>query len=69
VREKHPFRRLILEDDRIVENLSTLVLLWPLKAIARNCGDNTGKQEKLVRIHMIYSETVDATRGGRVDVR
>jgi 2-oxoisovalerate dehydrogenase E1 component len=68
--EKHaPFRRLILEDDRIVENenfdLGIAVALEDDRlATAVIVDANKKSWREFVKI---YTETVDATRGGRVD--
>ena len=68
--EKHaPFRRLILEDDRIIENddfdLGIAVALEGDRlATAVIAQANKRNWPEFVRI---YYETVDATRGGRVD--
>ena len=68
--EKHaPFRRLILEDDRIVENddfdLGIAVALEGDRlATAVIAQANKQSWPEFVKI---YNETVDATRGGRVD--
>src|SRR5437899_3649344 len=68
--EKHaPFRRLILEDDRIIENddfdLGIAVALEGDRlATAVIAQANKKSWSEFMRI---YNETVDATRGGRVD--
>ena len=68
--EKHaPFRRLILEDDRIIENRDfdlgiAVALQGDRLATAVIADANQKKWPEFVRI---YNETVDATRGGRVD--
>ena len=68
--EKHaPFRRLILEDDRIIENdvfdLGIAVALEGDRlATAVISQANKKSWPEFVKI---YNETVDATRGGRVD--
>src|SRR5438067_1685740 len=68
--EKHaPFRRLILEDDRIIENdvfdLGIAVALEVDRlATAVISQANKKNWPEFVKI---YNETVDATRGGRVD--
>jgi 2-oxoisovalerate dehydrogenase E1 component len=68
--EKHaPFRRLILEDDRIIENddfdLGIAVALEGDRlATAVITQANKKSWPEFVKI---YTETVDATRGGRVD--
>ncbi len=68
--EKHaPFRRLILEDDQIIENddfdLGIAVALEGDRlATAVIVGANKKSWPEFVKI---YSETIDATRGGRVD--
>jgi 2-oxoisovalerate dehydrogenase E1 component len=68
--EKHaPFRRLILEDDRIIENddfdLGIAVALeGDQLATAVIVDANKKDWSELVKI---YNETVEATRGGRVD--
>ena len=68
--EKHaPFRRLILEDDRIVESenfdLGIAVALGGDRlATALIVDANKKSWPELVKA---YNETVDATRGGRVD--
>jgi 2-oxoisovalerate dehydrogenase E1 component len=68
--EKHaPFRRLILEDDRIVENddfdLGIAVALEDDRlATAVIVDANKKSWPEFVKI---YNATVDATRGGRVD--
>ena len=68
--EKHaPFRRLILEDDRIIENddfdLGIAVALEGDRlATAVIAQANKKSWSEFVRI---YNETVDATRSGRVD--
>ena len=68
--EKHaPFRRLILEDDRIVQNddfdLGVAVALEGDRlATAVITNSNTKSWPDFVRV---YNETVAATRGGRVD--
>src|SRR5437870_3124420 len=66
--EKHaPFRRLILEDDRIIENRDfdlgiAVALQGDRLATAVIADANQKKWPEFVRI---YNETVDATRGGR----
>src|SRR5437016_5248410 len=68
--EKHaPFRRLILEDDQIIENddfdLGVAVALEGDRlATAVITQANKKSWAEFVKI---YNETVDATRGGRVD--
>ena len=68
--ERHaPFRRLILEDDRIIENenfdLGIAVTLEADRlATAVITEANNKSWPEFVKI---YNETVDATRGGRVD--
>src|SRR6266700_2173744 len=68
--EKHaPFRRLILEDDRIIENgdfdLGIAVALEGDRlATAVIAQANKKNWPEFVKI---YNETVEATRGGRVD--
>ena len=68
--EKHPpFRRLILEDDRIVENENfdlgiAVALEGDRLATAVIVDANKKSWSEFVKI---YNETVDATRGGRVD--
>jgi 2-oxoisovalerate dehydrogenase E1 component len=68
--EKHPsFRRLILEDERIVENENfdlgiAVALEGDRLATAVIVGANKHSWSKFVKS---YNETVDATRGGRVD--
>src|SRR6266705_3251501 len=68
--EKHaPFRRLILEDDQIIENddfdLGLAVALEGDRlATAVITQANKKRWSEFVKI---YNETVDATRGGRVD--
>ena len=68
--EKHaPFRRLILEDDRIIENRDfdlgiAVALQGDRLATAVIADANKKRWPEFVRI---YNETVDATRGGRVD--
>src|SRR5205823_3372007 len=68
--EKHaPFRRLILEDDRIIENRDfdlgiAVALQGDRLATAVIAQANKRNWPEFVRI---YYETVDATRGGRVD--
>ena len=68
--EKHaPFRRLILEDERIVENenfdLGVAVALEGDRLATAVIVDASKKNwPKFVKS---YNETVDATRGGRVD--
>src|SRR6266478_4067326 len=68
--EKHaPFRRLILEDDRIIENddfdLGSAVALEDGRlATAVIVDANKKNWSAFVKI---YNATVDATRGGRVD--
>src|SRR5437899_10203076 len=68
--EKHaPFRRLILEDDRIVESedfdLGVAVALEGDRlATAVIVDANKKSWPEFVKI---YNATVDATRGGRVD--
>src|SRR5438552_965271 len=68
--EKHaPFRRLILEDDRIIENddfdLGIAVALEGDRlATAVIAHANKKSWSEFVKI---YNETVEATRGGRVD--
>src|SRR5438105_15506953 len=68
--EKHaPFRRLILEDDRIIENddfdLGVAVALEDDRlATAVIVDANKKNWPAFVKI---YNATVDATRGGRVD--
>ena len=68
--EKHaPFRRLILEDDRIIENrdfdLGVAVALQGDRLATAVIADaNKKRWPEFVKI---YNETIDATRGGRVD--
>ena len=68
--EKHaPFRRLILEDDRIIENENfdlgiAVALEGDRLATAVITEANKKSWPEFVKI---YHETVDATRGGRVD--
>jgi 2-oxoisovalerate dehydrogenase E1 component len=68
--EKHPpFRRLILEDDRIVENENfdlgiAVTLKGDRLATAVIVDANKKNWPGFVKT---YNETVDATRGGRVD--
>jgi len=68
--EKHPpFRRLILEDERIVENENfelgiAVALEGDRLATAVIVDANTKSWPKFAKT---YNETVDATRGGRVD--
>ena len=68
--EKHaPFRRLILEDDRIVQNdvfdLGLAVALdGDRLATAVISGANKKDWAEFVKI---FNQTVDATRGGRID--
>ncbi len=68
--EKHaPFRRLILEDDQIVENEDldlgiAVALEGDRLATAVITQANKKSWSEFVNI---YNETVDATRGGRVD--
>jgi 2-oxoisovalerate dehydrogenase E1 component len=68
--EKHaPFRRLILEDDRIIENenfdLGMAVALEGDRLATAVIVDANGKSwPEFVKV---YNETVAATRGGRVD--
>src|SRR6266487_3702779 len=68
--EKHaPFRRLILEDDQIVENEDfdlgiAVALEGDRLATAVITQANKKSWSEFVKI---YNETVDATRGGRVD--
>ena len=68
--EKHPhFRRLILEDERIVENDNfdlgiAVALEGDRLATAVIVDANTKNWGEFVKT---YNETVDATRGGRVD--
>jgi 2-oxoisovalerate dehydrogenase E1 component len=68
--EEHPpFRRLILEDDRIVENENfdlgiAVALEGDRLATAVIVEANTKSWPEFVKT---YNETVDATRGGRVD--
>jgi 2-oxoisovalerate dehydrogenase E1 component len=68
--EEHPpFRRLILEDDRIVENENfdlgiAVALEGDRLATAVIVEANTKNWPEFVKT---YNETVDATRGGRVD--
>ena len=68
--EKHPaFRRLILEDDRIVENENfdlgiAVTLAGDRLATAVIVDANKKHWPEFVKT---YNETVDATRGGRVD--
>jgi 2-oxoisovalerate dehydrogenase E1 component len=68
--EKHPpFRRLILEDDRIVENENfdlgiAVALETGQLATAVIVDANKKEWSEFVKI---YNDTVDATRGGRVD--
>ncbi len=68
--EKHaPFRRLILEDDQIVQNEDfdlgiAVALEGDRLATAVITNANRKNWPKFVKI---YNETVDATRGGRVD--
>jgi 2-oxoisovalerate dehydrogenase E1 component len=68
--EKHaPFRRLILEDDRIVENddfdLGIAVALEDDRLATAVIVD--ANQKNWPEFVKIYNATVDATRGGRVD--
>jgi 2-oxoisovalerate dehydrogenase E1 component len=68
--EKHaPFRRLILEDDRIIENDN-----FDLGIAVAIEGDRLAtaviteaNQKSWPEFVKIYNETVEATRGGRVD--
>ena len=68
--EKHaPFRRLILEDDQIVQNEDfdlgiAVALEGDRLATAVITNANRKNWPEFVKI---YNETVDATRGGRVD--
>src|SRR5438105_9722372 len=68
--EKHPpFHRLILEDERIVENenfdLGIAVAMEGDRLATAVIGDANKKSwPEFVKI---YNKTVDATRGGRVD--
>jgi 2-oxoisovalerate dehydrogenase E1 component len=68
--EKHaPFRRLILEDDRIIENENfdlgvAVTLEGDRLATAVIVDANKKSWPEFVKI---YNETVEATRGGRVD--
>ena len=68
--EKHPpFRRLILEDERIVENENfdlgiAVTLEGDRLATAVIVDANKKNWPEFVKT---YNETVDATRGGRVD--
>ncbi|HEV8618401.1 MAG TPA: thiamine pyrophosphate-dependent enzyme [Candidatus Udaeobacter sp.] len=68
--EKHaPFRRLILEDDQIVQNEDfdlgiAVALEGDRLATAVIANANQKNWPEFVKI---YNETVDATRGGRVD--
>ena len=68
--EKHaPFRRLILEDDRIIENRDfdlgiAVALQGDRLATAVIADANKKRWPEFVKI---YNETIDATRGGRVD--
>ena len=68
--EEHPpFRRLILEDDRIVENENfdlgiAVTLEGDRLATAVIVEANKKNWPEFVKT---YNETVDATRGGRVD--
>src|SRR5207245_2588154 len=68
--EKHAqFRRVILEDDRIIENrdfdLGVAVALQGDRLATAVIADaNKKRWPEFVKI---YNETVDATRGGRVD--
>src|SRR6266568_3482097 len=68
--ERHaPFRRLILEDDQIVENEDfdlgiAVALEGDRLATAVITQANKKRWSEFVKI---YNETVDATRGGRVD--
>src|SRR5437764_8504239 len=68
--EKHaPFRRLILEDDRIIENdVFDLGIAVALEGdrLATAVISQANKKSWLEFVK-IYNETVDATRGGRVD--
>ncbi|MFZ3374846.1 MAG: thiamine pyrophosphate-dependent enzyme [Chthoniobacterales bacterium] len=68
--EKHaPFRRLILEDDRIVENddfdLGIAVALGGDRLATAVVVD--ANKKNWLEFVKIYNATVDATRGGRVD--
>jgi 2-oxoisovalerate dehydrogenase E1 component len=68
--EKHPpFRRLILEDERIVENenfdLGVAVALEGDRLATAVIVD--AKKKSWPEFVKSYNETVDATRGGRVD--
>src|SRR5947208_15366200 len=68
--EKHaPFRRLMLEDDRIIENDD-----FDLGVAVAVEGDrlataviSQANKKSWPEFLKIYNETVDATRGGRVD--
>ena len=68
--EKHPpFRRLILEDDQIVQNEDfdlgiAVALEGDRLATAVITNSNRKNWPEFVKI---YNETVDATRGGRID--
>jgi 2-oxoisovalerate dehydrogenase E1 component len=68
--EKHaPFRRLILEDDQIVQNEDfdlgiAVALEGDRLATAVITNANRKNWPEFVKV---YNETVDATRGGRVD--
>jgi 2-oxoisovalerate dehydrogenase E1 component len=68
--EKHaPFRRLILEDDRIIENrdfdLGIAVALQGDRLATAVIAD--ANKKSWLEFVRVYNETVDATRGGRVD--
>jgi 2-oxoisovalerate dehydrogenase E1 component len=68
--EKHsPFRRLILEEDRIVENenfdLGIAVALEGDRLATAVIVD--ANKKSWLEFVKVYNETVDATRGGRVD--
>jgi 2-oxoisovalerate dehydrogenase E1 component len=68
--EKHaPFRRLILEDDQIIENddfdLGIAVALEGDRLATAVVVD--ANKQSWPEFLKIYNETVDATRGGRVD--
>jgi len=68
--EKHaPFRRLILEDDRIIEkddfDLGIAVALEGDRLATAVIVD--ANQKSWAEFVKIYNATVDATRGGRVD--
>ena len=69
--EKHaPFRRLILEDDQIVQNddFDLGVAVRAGRRSPRNGGDHNCKSKELAGVRQcLQRDRIAATRGGRVD--